>query len=154
MIAAYFVIEFRLWQRSKKRNDIKPEFIISPVPQLPEKRISEAQQIQLDIIAKTNFNFFNGRRIAEWLKENHRMWRAVLLPLDFTSLRDMDDGHWHADTLYIYPEDGWQFKLEEIMKEQFGADETRWVSGAQAADMLGTTEVEDKSYVILEAWWD
>ena len=40
------------------------------------------------------------------------------------------------------------------MKEQFGADETRWVSGAQAADMLGTMEVEDKSYVILEAWWD
>jgi hypothetical protein len=139
---------------NKKRNDIKPEFIISPVPQLPEKKISEAQQIQLDIIAKTNFNFFNGRRIAEWLKENHRMWRAVLLPLDFISLRDMDDGHWHADTLYIYPEDGWQFKLEEIMKEQFGADETLWVSGAQAADMLGMTEVEDKSYVILEAWWD
>jgi len=124
------------------------------VPQPTEKKISEAQQIQLDIIAKTNFNFFDGRRIAEWLKENRRMWRAVLLPLDFISLRDMDDGHWHADTLYIYPEDGWQFNLEEIMKEQFGADEICWVSGAQAADMLGTTEVEDKSYVILEAWWD
>ena len=141
-------------ERGKKRSDIKPEFIISPVPQLPEKKISEAQQIQLDIIAKTNFNFFNGRRIAEWLKDNHRMWRAVLLPLDFISLRDMDDGHWHADTLYIYPEDGWQFKLEEIMKEQFGADETRWVNGSEAADMLGTSELEDKSYVILEAWWD
>ncbi len=139
---------------NKKRSDIKPEFIISPVPQMPEKKISEAQQIQLDIIAKTNFNFFNGKRIAEWLKENHRMWRAVLLPLNFISLRDMDDGHWHADTLYIYPEDGWQFKLEEIMKEQFGADETRWVNGSEATDMLGTSEVEDKSYVILEAWWD
>ena len=99
---------------NKKRSDIKPEFIISPVPQLPEKKISEAQQIQLDIIAKTNFNFFNGRRIAEWLKENHRMWRAVLLPLDFISLRDMDDGHWHADTLYLYPEDGWQFKPRRL----------------------------------------
>jgi len=141
-------------ERGKKRRDVKMEFVISLVPQQPAKKISEAQQIQLDIIAKTNFNFFSGRKIAEWLKENHRMWRAVLLPLDFISLRDMADGHWHADTLYIYPEDGWQFKLEEIMKEQFGADETRWVSGSQAADMLGTTEVEDKSYVILEAWWD
>ncbi len=139
---------------NKKRSDIKPEFIISSVPQPPEKKISEAQQIQLDIIAKTNFNFFDGRRIAEWLKENRRMWRAVLLPLDFISLHDMDDGHWHADTLYIYPEDGWQFKLEEIMKEQFGADETRWVGGSDAVDMLGTSKVEDKSYVILEAWWD
>ena len=141
-------------ERGKKRRDVKMEFIIPPKPQLPEKKISESQQIQLDIIAKTNFNFFNGRRIAEWLKENHKMWRAVLLPLDFISLRDMADGHWHADTLYIYPEDGWGFKLEEIMREQFQADETSWIGGETAEDMLGTSEVGDKSYVILEAWWD
>ncbi|HEX6034339.1 MAG TPA: hypothetical protein VFY83_07890 [Anaerolineales bacterium] len=140
--------------KKKKSRDIKPEFIINPVPPLPEKKISEAQQIQLDIIAKTNFNFFHGEQIAKWLRENHKMWRAVLLPLNFISLRDMDDGHWHADTLYIYPEDGWQSKLEEVMKEQFGADETRWIGGETAVDMLGTTEVADKSYVILEAWWD
>ena len=138
----------------KRRRDIKPEFIISPVPQLPEKKISEAQQIQLDIIAKTNFNFFQGERIAKWLIENHKMWRAVLLPLDFISVRDMGDGHWHADTLYVYPEDGWQSELEEVMKEQFGADETRWIGSETAVDMLGDSDVSDKSYVILEAWWD
>lgn len=130
------------------------EFVIPPEPPLPEKKISESQQIQLDIIAKTNFNFFNGRKIAEWLRENHEMWRAVLLPLNLISLRDMDDDHWHADTLYIYPEDGWGFKLEEIMREQFQADETRWIGGETAEDMLGTSEMGDKSYVILEAWWD
>ena len=65
-------------ERGKKRNDIKPVFFISTEPQQPSKKISEAQQIQLDINAKTNFNFFEGRKIAEWLKENHRMWRAVL----------------------------------------------------------------------------
>jgi hypothetical protein len=140
--------------RRKRRRDIKPEFMVPNVPQLPEKKISQAQQIQLDIIAKTSFNFFNGERIAQWLKENHKMWRAVLLPLSFISLRDMDDGHWHADTLYIYPEDGWQSELEEVMKEQFSADETRWIGGETAGEMLGTSEVEDKSYVILEAWWD
>jgi hypothetical protein len=138
----------------KKRSDIKPTFIISTSVQPSLKKISEAQQIQLDIIAKTNFKFFNGERIAKWLIENHKMWRAVLLPLDFISLRDMDDGHWHADTLYVYPEDGWQFELEEVMKEQFGADETQWIGGETAGDMLGTSEVDDKSYVILEAWWD
>ena len=124
------------------------------MPQEPVKKISEAQQIQLDIIAKTNLNLFNGRRIAEWLRKNHKMWRAVLLPLDFISLRDMADGHWHADTLYVYPEDGWQFKMEEITKEKFGADETQWIGGESAGDMLGTSEVDDKLYVILEAWWD
>jgi len=138
----------------KKRSEIKPEFIISPVPQQPAKKISEAQQIQLDIIAKTNFNFFNGRNIAEILKDNHRMWRAVLLPLNLISLRDMEEGYWHADTLYIYPEDGYQFKLEELIREQCNADEVHWIGGSDAVDMLGTTEVEDKSYVIMEAWWD
>jgi hypothetical protein len=138
----------------KRRRDIKPEIIISNVPQLPEKKISEVQQIQLDIIAKTNFDCFDGEPIAQWLRDNHKMWRAVLLPLDFISLRDMHGGHWHSDTLYIYPDDGWQFELEEVMKEQFGADETRWIGGETAVEMLGTSEVHDKSYVILEAWWD
>ena len=141
-------------ERGKKRPKVKIEFVIYPVPPESVKRISEAQQIQLDIIAKTNFNFFNGRKLAEWLKENHKMWHAVLLPLNLISLRDMADGHWHADTLYIYPEDGFQFKLEEVLREQFGADEIRWIGGESAGDMLGTSEVDDRSYVILEAWWD
>ena len=140
--------------RGKKRRDVKIEFIINPVPEEPVKKISEAQQIQLDIIAKTNFNLFNGRELAKWLRANHKMWRAVLLPLDLISLRDMADGHWHADTLYIYPEDGYQFKLDEVLQEQFNADEIHWIGGENAGDMLGTSEVDDKSYVILEAWWD
>ncbi|MDP1545795.1 MAG: hypothetical protein Q8L87_07220 [Anaerolineales bacterium] len=138
----------------KKKRDVKIEFTISPVLQQVEKKISEAQNIQLEVIAKTNFNFFNGREIAAWLRENHRMWRAVMLPLDFISLRDMANGNWHADTLYIYPEDGYHFKLEEIMKEQFHADETQWFGGESAMGMLGTSEIKDASYVILSAWWD
>ncbi|HLO15297.1 MAG TPA: hypothetical protein VK206_10735 [Anaerolineales bacterium] len=140
--------------RKKKRSDVRPTFIISTSPQQASKKVSEAQQIQLDIIAHTNFNFFEGRKIVELLNENRRMWRAVLMPLDLISLRDMEDGRWHADTLYIYSEDGYQFQLEELVREQFNADEIEWISGASAVDMLGTTEVEDKSYVILQVWWD
>jgi hypothetical protein len=130
----------------KRRRDMKPEFIIRPVPQLSRKIISEAQHMQLEVIAKTNFNFVNGERIAKWLREDRRIWRTALLLLNYRSLRDMDDGHRHADTLYIY--------LEEAMKGQFGADETAWIGCETAVDMLGTTEVKDKSYVILDAWWD
>jgi hypothetical protein len=106
------------------------------------------------VIAQTNFNFFEGRKIVGLLKENHRMWRAVLMPLDLISLRDMEEGTWHADTLYIYPEDGYQFQLEELVREQFNADEIQWIGGSTAVDMLGTTEVEHKSQVILSVWWD
>jgi len=34
-------------ERGKKRRDVKMEIVISPVPQEPVKKISEAQQIQL-----------------------------------------------------------------------------------------------------------
>ncbi|MBN8582968.1 MAG: hypothetical protein J0L96_20045 [Anaerolineae bacterium] len=139
---------------SGKKKNVKIEFTISPVLQQVEKKISEAQNFQLEVIARTNFNSFNGKAIAEWLRENHKMWRSVLLPLDFISLRDMANGNWHADTLYIYPEDGYHFKLEEIMKEQFHADETQWIGGEEAMDLLGTNEIEDTSHVILSAWWD
>ena len=138
----------------KKRSDVKPTFIISTSPQPTSKKISEAQQIQLDVMAHTNFNFFEGRKLAEILKENHGMWRAVLMPLDLISLRDMNDGWWHADTLYIYPEDGYEFQLEKLVTEQFNADEIQWIGGSTAVDMLGTTEVEHKSHVILSVWWD
>lgn len=82
------------------------------------------------------------------------MWHAVLMPLNLISLRDMETGRWHADTLYIYVEDGYQFQLEELVREQFNADEIQWIGGSDAEDILGTTEVEDKSDVILEVWWD
>lgn len=140
--------------RKKSKRDVKPTFIISTLPHHASKKISEAQNIQLDIIAHTNFNFFEGGKIVELLKENHSMWRAVLMPLDLISLRDMENGRWHADTLYIYPEDGYQFQLEELVREQFNADEIEWIGGSGAVDMLGTTEVENKSQVILSVWWD
>jgi hypothetical protein len=140
--------------RRHKRSDIKPTFMISNTPQAVSKKITEAQQLQLDIIEHTNFNFFNGRKIVELLKANHKMWRSVLMPLDLISLRDMANGHWHADTIYIYPENGYQFQLEELVREQFEADEIQWFGGSEAEDILATTEIENESHVILSIWWD
>jgi hypothetical protein len=117
-------------------------------------KISKAQKFQLDLIARTNFNLFNGKKIVELLKENRKIWRSVLLPLDSISLRDLEDNWWHADTLFIYAEEGWQFSLEELVTEQFQADEIHWIGGSSAMDMLGTTEVNGKSQLILSVWWD
>ena len=138
----------------KKRSEIKPDFIIKVPPQPASGRISEAQQVQLDIIERTNFNSFDGQKIAGLLKENRDLWRAVLMPLDLISLRDMADGSWHADTLYIYVDQGCQVRLEELVREQFDADELQWIGNSEAEDILGTTEVEDRSQVILLVWWD
>lgn len=138
----------------KKHAGIKPQFIISVPPGSTPKAISEAQLVQLDIIARTNFNLLDGKKVAGLLKENRRMWRSVLMPLDLLSLRDMQDGSWHADTLYIYPEAGFQSQLENLVKEQFDADEIQWIGGSEAEDILGTSEKSDQSQVILLVWWD
>jgi hypothetical protein len=120
----------------------------------PSAKISKAQKFQLDLIARTNFNFFNGKKIVELLKENRRMWRSVYLPLKSISLRDLEDNWWHADMLYIYAEEGWQHSLEKLVREQFHADEIHWIGGSNAADMLGISKLERTSNVILSAWWD
>jgi hypothetical protein len=138
----------------KKRSEIKPEFIIRVPPQPASRRISEVQQVQLDIIERTKFNAFDGQKISRLLKENRDLWRAVLMPLDLISLRDMSEGSWHADTLYIYADDGCQYRLEELVREQFNADEVQWIGSSEAEDILGTAEVEGRSQVILLVWWD
>ncbi len=117
-------------------------------------KISKAQKIQLDIISRTNFNSCDGKRIAELLKENRQIWHAVFMPLNTLSLRSLEQNLWHADTLYIYVEDGFQFALESIVREQFDADEISWVGGSAAIAMIGTTEVREKSNVVLSVWWD
>ncbi len=126
------------------------------VARKPSKKISRAQKFQLEVIARTNFNFCEGRKVAELLQENRRMWRAALMPLSMISLRDLEENSWHADTLYLYAEEGWQYSLEELVREQFNADEVHWIGGSSAVDYLGTSdpELKKKSSVILSVWWD
>jgi len=128
----------------------------SLVSQKHSKKISEAQKFQLDLISRTNFNLCDGKRVAELLEENRSLWRAVMMPLDLISLRDMEDSVWHADTLYIYVEEGYQFQLEELVKEQFNADEVQWIGGSSAVDIMGASGegFEERSEVILSVWWD
>ena len=144
----------------KKEDRNRKTAVVEPVKKLttrkPSKKISKAQKYQLDVIAQTNFNFCNGKKVAELLKENRLMWRATLMPLNLISLRDMEENCWHADTLYLYAEDGWQHSLEELVREQFEADEIYWIGGSAAVDYLGTSDPElmKKSNVILSVWWD
>ena len=120
------------------------------------RKISKRQKFQLEIIARTNFNLCNGKLVAKLLRENRRMWRAALLPLNLISLRDLDEDFWHADTLYIYAEEGFEHALEELVNEQFKADEVYWIGGSGAVDIMGASGegFEEKSQVVLSAWWD
>jgi hypothetical protein len=147
--------EKKKYIRGKDRRIPEEVSLESLLPQKDSKKISMAQEFQLDLIARTNFNFCDGRRVAELLRENRHLWQAVIMPLNLISLRDMEQDRWHADTLYIYAEEGYQFQLEELVNEQFHADEVQWIGGSTAEDIMGTTVGFDrKSQVILSVWWD
>ncbi len=141
-------------ESGKKANIPEIVSLESLVSRSYSKKISEAQEFQLELISRTNFNFCNGKLIAELLIENYKMWRAALMPLDLLSLRDLENGCWHADTLYIYAEEGCQHSLDELVREQFNADEIHWIGNSDAADMLGVSELEGSLDAVLSVWWD
>lgn len=120
-------------------------------------RITEIQDLQLQIIALTSHNYFDGRKIYKLLLENRHLWRAVMMPpIELYPLRDMEEGLWVADTLYLLPHEGKEFELEELVREQFNADEITWIGGDQALDLLGywDKDVVLNPKLILSVWWD
>lgn len=149
-------VALSLSKRGKNAPVVEVRQIKNVAPRKYSSKISKAQKFQLEVIARTNFNFCDGRRIAELLKENRKMWCAALMPLNLISLRDMEEDCWHADTLYIYAEDGYQHSMEELVREQFNADEVHWIGSSSAVDIMGASGegFEEKSQVVLSVWWD
>ena len=122
-----------------------------------ELNISDIQDLQLRVIAHTTHNNCDGRKIEKLLRENHRLWRAVMMPnKQLYPLRDMQDGLWSADTLYMLPQEGKESELEELVKEQFNADEINWIGSDQTLELLGYWKKDkvQNSKLMLSVWWD
>ena len=120
-------------------------------------KITEIQELQLQIIALTSHNNCDGRKISKLLLENRHLWRAVMMPpKQLYSLRDMEDGIWLADTLYLLQREGKESELEDLVKEQFKADEITWIGSDQALDLLRywNKDAVLNPKLILSVWWD
>jgi hypothetical protein len=120
-------------------------------------KISKIQELQLKIIALTSHNNCDGRKIYKLLLKNRHLWRAVMMPpIELYPLRDMEDGIWLADTLYLLPQAGKEFELEGLVREQFNADEITWIGSDQALDLLGYWNNDEalNPRLILSVWWD
>ena len=123
----------------------------------PGLKITTIQDLQLQIISLTTHNNFNGRKINRLLRKNRHLWRAVMMPnKQLYPLRDMEDGLWSADTLYLLPREGRESELEDLAKEQFNADEISWIGGDQSLDLLGywKKDAVPNPKLILSVWWD
>jgi hypothetical protein len=119
----------------------------------PARTITKIQSIQLDLLRRSSFNNMDGTRVTNDLLQHRQLWCAAILdrvgnhPL--IKLRDIDQGYWNADTVYILSSGANNPALSKLAR-RWDADAIQWVTGADASQLLGTSE----RYQILEIWWD
>lgn len=116
------------------------------------KKYTRPQEIVFEIMELASFNAFDGENIVRLLKENSNLWEAVFFGRHYMSLiqlRDIPDGHWNADTLWILPEKGKEKELTELASG-FLADNVEWLSNEKSSHLLGSGTAPQ----VLEIWWD
>ena len=129
--------------------------------------INEVQEIQLRLIELVEYNELDGKSVANDLRSNPTLWRAAILDsesvvkpsrsdyvvaINLIKLRDLPEGIWNVDTLFLLPETGREKQLEALAR-QWNADEIGWYGGEEAAERLGGGGAIDP-HAILRVWWD
>lgn len=119
--------------------------------------MNRIQQLNMDLIRESSFNSFDGEQVASALTDHPELWRGVVLDRmdSLIKLRDIADGHWNVDTLFILPKVGKEDELK-AMADTWDADEVDWIEGKEAAELLGAwlRGSGDAKKVILRVWWD
>ena len=133
---------------------------MQPDPSLPPEPLplteASVQEIQLELIRRKQFNFFDGRKIAASLRRHRALWRAVLMDrsgTDLIKLRDLPDNCWNVDELFIMTDTYSQaYELQRIAEdEQWQADTTQLIQSESArSSALGTSQPG----FIVSFWWD
>ena len=130
--------------------------------------INEVQQLQFELMKKASFNFFDGEKVVKDLIVNKNLWKGAVIGrsqcafdesdlhkelIDLICLRDIANGLWNVDTVYILVEEGHENELEKLANT-WKADEIWWMEDKTAQKCLGIGTREDYSKKILCIWWD
>jgi hypothetical protein len=129
-------------------------------------RSATVQDLQLELIRRTQRNALDGEKIVHSLMKHRALWSAVLLDRQYVydrsaydlplggmiKLRDLPKNYWNADTLYILchsPEAG--TRLVEIA-EKWGSEAVLWDQNKEEfCRSLGSWH--DDNYIV-RVWWD
>src|SRR5437879_4025000 len=94
------------------------------------------QEIQLELIRRTQYNAFDGERVVAALTAHRDLWEAVLMDrfgfsnpgrlpsMGLIKLRDLSGNFWNVDTLYVLcPDAASARQLAEIAEtEDWGGE--------------------------------
>ena len=136
----------------------------------PSLLLSEAtvQDIQLELLRRTQFNALHGERIVQSLLVHRNLWLSVLLDRPglpnyaepshllmsgLIKLRDLPYNEWNADTLFVLTATHEQARsLAQIANDEDWGGEVQVYTDQQEVDRaLGTGRDE---YGIMTVWWD
>lgn len=115
--------------------------------------ITEVQRLNLELIRHAGFNAFDGERVVADLLAHRELWQAALMKRDdLVPLRDLPEGFWNVDTLYLLAQPGREDGLKALA-EGWWSDAMIWLEGDDAQRALGGTGPGPQPRV-LKLWWD
>lgn len=126
--------------------------------------INPIQKLNLELIRLSTFNEMNGEKVVKDLLAHQDLWRGVVMDradynlggqfnttgemICLIKLRDIEDGYWNVDTLYILPKEGKEKELERLAKG-WNADEVDYEGEEWSRKHLGGGKGN-----VLRVWWD
>ncbi|HET6386985.1 MAG TPA: hypothetical protein VFJ58_26660 [Armatimonadota bacterium] len=130
-------------------------------------RDASVQEIQLELLRRTEYNALHGARVYAGLLRHRDRWIAVvldrpglpdyrqpgrLLALGLIKLRDLSGNFWNADTLFILTKshERAQEFARIIEDEDWGGEVQVYAEPDEIDSALGTSE----EYGLLSVWWD
>jgi hypothetical protein len=129
-------------------------------------REASAQELQLELLRRSDIEGLKGEKIVESLFQHRDLWLGVILDrlyvwertprhlpaMMMIKLRDLEDDFWNADTLYVLCRGRENLnELQEIAQKDWGGELRIHDDGEELSRSLGTSE---EDYFILSVWWD
>ncbi len=141
--------------------------LVREEPASPAAALAEAtvQEIQLELIRRTDLEAFRGERVVAALTAHRDLWEAVLfdslgvarpgsLPAaGLIKLRDLSQNFWNVDTLYILcPDAGCAHRLAAAVEsEDWGGMTNVHDDEEEVESTLGGS---GRGQAIVTIWWD
>lgn len=128
---------------------IATQKIVAPIICFYINNMNKIQELQFELMKMASFNNFNGEQVVKDLQAHPELWKGAIMDRpDLIKLRDIGDGYWNVDTVYIIPKDGMEQGLKDLA-DDWGADEVHYYSKGQANLELGGGTNQ-----VLRVWWD
>ncbi len=126
-------------------------------------RDATVQDVQLELIRRSQYNAFEGERVAKDLLSNRDLWIAVLMDrfgvpnppwlpsAGLIKLRDLDQDFWNVDTLFILAKNATAARKLAAFRDRWAADTAVVHEQEDTERILGGWGLKGR---LVTLWWD